>query len=145
MNAVKIDSGIINHNWLDECLWNLWTFPYLRYDNYKTPFDRLIDISSSTGRIDGQEKQLLSKKERFNIRVKAFDFLSSYWTETSDNSKSPESPLRSTIPLHDIFEAQELKIFDICEWTKPSPKVKIFISKFQDDSKLNFCFTSLCH
>lgn len=123
LSAVKIDSRIINHNWFDECLCTLCTSPYLRYDNYKTPFDRLIDVSSSTGRIDGQENQLLSKKERFNIRVKAFNFLSSYWTESSDNSKSPESPLRSTTPLHDIFEAQELKIFDICEWKKSSPKV----------------------
>lgn len=152
LSAVKIDLGLMDHKCIENNSWTLCCSPLLKYDNYETPFDQTIDVRSCTGRNDGQKKQLLSKQERYNIRESAFNFLSNYWCEDIHSCKSPESPRRSTTPLYDIFEAQERQIFEIYEWKKPSPKVKIFVSSFQENSKLDlnswtfvhqYCFKSV--
>ena len=136
--ATKFDLGIINHQCNQQLTWNKWSTKYTSFDDFRTPFPFLIDVSSSTGRNDGKILQFKSTEERFRIRSNAFEFLNNYWNKFMNWRKISEFSLRSSSPLRYIFEAQEKDIFDIPQKINASPKVKIFLSNFNNECKLMF-------
>ena len=91
-----------------------------------------IDVSSATGRTSKKGQQTTSE-QRFDIRVKAFDFLSNMFNE---NALSPISfknlriGRRSYSPLKEIFDYQEEHIFNTVCKKKPI-KVSISVSDFE--------------
>ena len=84
-----------------------------------------------TGTRTGRPSEALSdseSKKRFRTRVKAFKFLSNYWTKST---KFSEKTRRSISPLKCIFDYQEEFIFDIKPCQAAEEDSPVFQKKVQ--------------